>query len=286
LRSDIRNGWEITTEHYSLKTSHSLEKGTETARQLEQFYRSWQLLFLGFLLDDSVLQRLADGKVISLAAQRYQVFLYRDKQDYIACLQGIEPRIALSNGYYFTKTKRAYFFPPSDDMEEFDAETVRKTIFHEGTHQLFQENHFAPKLIPGMRQNFFLVEGIAMFAETFRIEERNGKNYFVFGDRDNDRLAAAEHHLRNEKFYVPFGNLVRMSGEDFQSHPKLAKLYSQAAAMTHFLMFADNGKYRESTVQLLRLIYAGQDKQDSLSTLTGKSYEELDKDYIEFMKAF
>jgi hypothetical protein len=33
----------------------------------------------------------------------------------------------------------------------------------------------------------------------------------------------------------------------------------------------------------LRLIYAGQDKPDSLPVLTGRNYEELDKEYAEFI---
>lgn len=284
IRSDIRNGWEIQTEHYLLKTNHSLEEGVETTRRLEHLHRAWNLLFFHFLYDDESLVKAFQGKLDHVSQPRHQVFLYRDKNDYVACLQGIEPRIAASNGFYFPKIRRAYFFPVSKNMDAHESDIVRKTIYHEGTHQLFQEAKLSSKTIPGVRNNFWIVEGIAMFMETFRIEKRKEKDCYVIGDIRDSRLDAAKFHKTDENFYVPFGNLVRFGVNDFLSHPKLSKLYSQSAAMTHFLMLRENGEKHDRIIQLLKTVYNGSSKIDSLSVLTDSSYNDLDEEYFQFLE--
>jgi hypothetical protein len=61
-------------------------------------------------------------------------------------------------------------------------------------------------------------------------------------------------------------------------------LYSQAAGMTHFLMFYEGGRYRDALVAYLSAVYNGQDDLETLSKLTGSSYSELDKQYRAYMR--
>lgn len=280
LRMEIRNGWHVTSEHYDLLTDHSLEEGVRTVRRLEQLYRAWKLLFFNFLLTDDAIVRMFKGRPVAGMLPRHEVYLYRDKDDYVAGLKTVEPRIAQSSGFYYPRTRRAYFYPVAAGLDEFDAEVIRKTLYHEGTHQLFQEARLVRDM-PGKHNNFWLVEGIAMLMETFRIED--GRS--IVGDPTDIRLEAAYYNKFEEGFYLPVNNLVRLGFVDFQAHPKVTKVYSQSAALTHFLVFHDDGRYRDAVIKLLRLIYSGVDKGDSLSRLTGRSYKELDEEYERFLQA-
>lgn len=278
-RRDMRNGWLVESEHFKLLTNHSLEEGVRMSRRLEHFYRAWKLLFFNYLVSDEILLRLFEGQPGKIAAARCEVFVYRDKEDYVANLQEFEARIAESNGFYHARRKRSYFFPVCETMDEYEADAARKTLYHEAAHQLFQEARATTKT-PASRCNFWLVEGIAMFMETFRIEE----NRYVFGDIEDPRLYAAAYHRLEGNFYIPFQVLVKRSSAEFVEHPRLTSLYSQSAGMTHFLMFAENGRYRDAVILLLRDIYLGKDGINSLSQLTGRTYTELDAEYMDFLK--
>jgi hypothetical protein len=286
LRKDIRNGWQITTEHYDLLTNHSLEEGVRMSRRLEHLYRAWKFLFFNVLLSEEKLAKLFTNQLPTAAKlPRHQVYVFRNKQDYVNYLKeserGFESQLRESNGFYHPLLEKSFFFPVSAGMDEFDADTVRKALYHEGTHQLFQETR-SKSNIPGVRNNFWIVEGIAMFMETFRIEE----NRYVIGNMDDSRLFAAKAHRFDSEylFYVPFEKLVSLGRTEFQTHPKLARLYSQSAGMTHFLMLGENGCYRNATLEFLRQVYAGAARPDTLGKLTEHSYQELDAEYTKFLK--
>jgi len=72
--------------------------------------------------------------------------------------------------------------------------------------------------------------------------------------------------------------------QDIQGHPEIAKLYSQIAAMTSFLIHYDDGRYRDTLVSCLAATYDGSQDPDLLARATGKDYAELDKQYQAFMK--
>jgi hypothetical protein len=133
---------------------------------------------------------------------------------------------------------------------------------------------------PGAKANCWLIEGVALYMETFRHEGDS----FVLGGLIDVRLQAARYHLAKNDFYVPFDRLVRLGVRDIQTHPQIAKLYSQIAAMTSFLVHYDGGRYRDALVNCLRAIYDGSQDPDLLARATGTDYAELDKQYREYMK--
>jgi hypothetical protein len=285
FHADIRNGWQIATEHYDLLTNHSLEEGVRMSRRLEHLYRAWKMLFFNMLLSEEKSAKLFLESLPNISLPRHRVYVFRDKQDYVSFLknleQGFESQLRESNGFYHPQHFISYFFPVSGNMDKFDADTVSKALYHEGTHQLFQEAR--PKSnLPGVRNNFWIVEGIAMFMETFRVEG----NQYKLGNKEDSRLFAAKVHRFDPEyfFYLPFEQTVVLGRNGFQTHSRLARLYSQSAGMTHFLMFYRNGQYRDVVFELLRQVYAGSARQDTLSKLTGRSYQELDQEYTEFLK--
>jgi hypothetical protein len=106
----------------------------------------------------------------------------------------------------------------------------------------------------------------------------------VLGGLNDVRMEAARYHLEKKDFYLPFAKLVRMGVQDVQGHPEIAKLYSQIAGMTNFLVHYDDGRYRDALVTCLTAIYNGSQDPDLLARTTGIGYAELDKQYQDYMK--
>ncbi|MDR1923933.1 MAG: hypothetical protein LBQ66_06130 [Planctomycetaceae bacterium] len=280
-RAKIRDGWKISTPHYEIVTNHSLEEGITKSRELEHLYNAWQFLMIGCLNNDAKIKNLFQKKSQVEQNIRHKVTIYRDKNDYVVDLSKVDSGIAKSNGYYLPRLRQAYFFVVSPEADDLERGAARKVLLHEASHQLFYEPRSTSRTgeLAGSRCNFFLVEGLAMFMETLRIKN----DQYILGDITDERLYAAKYNVQKLNFYVPFAWLAKMGVNEFQSQEELAKYYSQSAAMTHFLIFANDGKYRNAFFKLIRQIHLGIDKPDALAKLTGCSCEELDKQYKKYL---
>jgi len=89
----------------------------------------------------------------------------------------------------------------------------------------------------------------------------------------------------DDGYYVPLAQLVAWGKDDLQRQPELAKIYSQSAGLTAFLMDADAARYREPLVRYLQAVYAGRDDQQTLAAQAGRSYGELDAEYRELIES-
>ena len=247
----------ILTEHYDI-TAFRSEDGILAGERLEHLFQVWQLL-------SAEVHTEAENEP---AQRRHRVILYRDKQEYAANLQRLEPNIERTNGYYSAPRKTAYFFS-----------TDTKILFHEGTHQILMEHFFREKA-PQFRNNFWVVEGMALFMETLKIEEERYK----IGDILNNRLYAAKKYQFEQNYNVPIRKLTAMSPVEMQVSADIAKIYSQSATLVHWLMFAEEGRFRKPLFELLRRTYLDSVTPETLSELTGLSYDELDKKYVELLK--
>ncbi|MDR3110274.1 MAG: hypothetical protein LBU65_11405 [Planctomycetaceae bacterium] len=293
-RHDIRNGWDIASEHFILRTSCGLEEGVKMSRRLEDFYRCWSLMFYRVYKNDSQLSReikaAITGKQPPAKRTRHSVYVYRDKAEYIANLREIEPQVEATLGFYYPERKRSYFFQPdAATTDEYEYRHIVNTLLHEATHQLFQET-LGSRVMPGQKNNFWLFEGVATYMESFK---RDG-DYYVLGGFDCDWMLAARYRFNKSKFYLPFEQITKMGQDGFQDFgitsktgfepsEKLRMLYSQSSGITHFLMHTENGRFREPTIQLLRRLYHGEEQPDSLSKLTGVTYKELDAKYKKYI---
>jgi hypothetical protein len=272
LHKDIRSGWEIESEHYSIRTDHSIESAVALGVKLDSLNRLWQQMFVRYYASEAHVAGLFDTRA---QIQRpdpplLNVVYFRDEDDYVRSLQGVLPGVDKSLGVYVEKTHTAYFFGNNKYGD--------RTTYHEATHQLFQQSRrVSPEV--GRKANFWICEGIAMFMETLHEED----GCYVLGGLDDVRLKAARYHLVKGDYFVPFGQLTRYGMERIQQDPKIAALYSQMAAMANFLVFYDNGRYRDALVDYLIAVYTGRDTPATLAELTGTGYAELDKQYKEYM---
>ena len=182
------------------------------------------------------------------------------------------PNIEVSIGAYVEQTGRAFFFPDEKDGQ--------RTLYHEATHQLFHESRPVVGGV-GRKVNFWIVEGIALFMESLRQED----GYYVLGGFDDDRLHAAKYRLMRDHFYIPLSEFTTYGMNRIQKDPRIGTLYSQAAGLTHFLVFFEGGRYRDALVSYLVAVYTGRNNRDTLRRLTGVAdYEELDRQYRKFIE--
>jgi hypothetical protein len=272
LCREIDRGWEVVTEHYSVRTNHSLEEGVRLATRLERLYRAWQQLFVLYYASETQIGRwLEGGTPETRTPRRHQVVYFRNRDEYNAALRKVQPRIEITTGFYETDTRKAYFFagPEQDDS----------ILYHEATHQLFSEIRNSRSFI-GQQGNFWIVEGIACYMES--LVERDG--YCLLGGSAAARLRDAQFRLVEDQFFVPLAELVTLSMQGLQRDERIVKLYSESSGMTYFLMHADGGRYRDAVVDYLIAIYTGRDRPNTLAERTGASYTELDRQYREFIE--
>jgi len=249
----------MLTAHYNIMAS--LRDNSELVGQrLEHLCHVWEWLGTEFIKE-------AKKKP---APQRHRVILYRNHQEYTLHLFRIDPRIAQTNGFYYAPRKTAYFFS-----------TEAKILFHEGTHQILAERVFHEKK-PVFHNNFWVVEGIALFMETLKVKDK----HYTIGDILANRLYSAKRYRFEQGHKLPIQKLVAMSASEIQSQPRdeLQRIYSQSATLVHWLMFAEEGRYRPALFELLRQTYHDSATAETLSKLTGLSYDKLDEQYEEFLK--
>jgi len=275
LHSHINSGWQVATAHYTVQTNHSLEAGVELGRQLESLYGVWKQLYIRFYATEEQVAALFGGpkrrsRPIQLS-RRHSVVFFRDRDNYNRSLLPAFPTIEISVGLYVDSPPRAYFFAGEDYQ--------RRNMHHEATHQLFHESRpVAPNV--GRENNFWIVEGIAMYMESLREED----GYYVLGGFDDVRMQDACGRLLDDDFYVPLSEITTYGMERVQSDERVATLYSQFAGLTHFLIHYDSGRYRDALVAYLVAVYSGRADANTLARITSTSYPELDQQYREFME--
>ena len=134
---NIRSGWEIQTEHYTIRTDHSMEAGVGLGVKLENLYRVWQQIFIRYYANEAYVTGLFNGHATGQAAHgpephHFSVVYFRDREEYNRSLGRDEPKIEMSLGDYIPKKRTAYFFAGKDSDE--------RTVYHEATHQLFYQS--------------------------------------------------------------------------------------------------------------------------------------------------
>jgi hypothetical protein len=279
-RQEIADGWSIRTDHFLVRTNHSLEAAAELAGRLERLHQLWRQLFARFYLSDREVRELfAGNRPPRRQRQPMRVYYYRTKSEYVSALAKRQPRIAETLGIYFDVEKEAHFYG-SDDQ---DATLSLATLQHEAVHQMFQESRPAARNI-GALANTWIVEGIATYFESLRERrDESGNLYYTIGEADAGRLPAARERVLRDNFYVPLSQLTQFGKDELQRQPELAKLYTQSAGLATFLMDGEAGRFREPLVRYLTEIYAGRDDARTLATVTGVSLEDLDAGYRRFL---
>ncbi len=256
FRWPARSFQRLETDHFSIATNQSAAAAVELGRLLEDLYCVWRQLFHPTREEGS--------------RRKHRVVLFRDREEYIAALRPLERQIDLTLGVYLDGPETSYFFgPPSESAA---------TICHEATHQLFREC-LGSSPAAGREGNFWAIEGVALYLES----AVPGEAYWSLGGFEADRLQFARYRALNEKFHLPLAELVQLGRSDLQGHAEIRELYSESAGLAHFFMHGREGAYREAFNAYLGRVYSLRDRPDTLTTLCGAEYAELDRQYLEFL---
>ncbi len=295
LRRDFRNAWEIRSEHFLVRTNVSREAGVEVSSRLEAFYDWLTGSFPAFFESPAALrQRFEKAHVRRRSGPRSEpmkVMYFATREEYERRTRGYVPPGIETYGLYWQPDSTAYFFYNPDDPD-------MDTICHEATHQILdlhtrrarvtaaralarQRRRPSEEWILGRQSEFWIIEGLACYLESFRIVD----GQVTVGDPTHVRIEAARVRLLRDQFYVPLETFCRLGKDAFQQHPQRSRLYSQASGVTHFLMHYDQGRYRDALVTLLSSVYQPDARrplhQPSLAEITGVSFAELDRQYRE-----
>jgi hypothetical protein len=263
--------WQIESAHFQIATDHSPETGIEMARRLEEFHSFWEQVLFEYWSNRATLREHFAGSVVKPPSQRkHRVVLFRDRQEYVQRLSAAEPQIAVTLGYYRKANQTAYFYAGD--------ETLLSVWYHEATHQLFQERGM-PIADVGEKWNFWAVEAVALYFESLT---KNG-GAFTLGGFDADRIQFARSRILGGEPQMPLEQLVRLGREDLQRHSEIRRLYSQCAALAHFFMDFDRGRYREKFVMYLAEVYLGTDSPTSMFERLQVEPEELERQLRSFL---
>jgi len=257
LRRNFANGWVIESENFKVKTNVSLEVGVQLSQRLEIFNAWLQQNFAAFFDTPQTLQdRIESASLRSSNRKKKQleVYYYATREEYQKQVEGKVPPNLETNGLYWEDDQRSYFFDNPDKIGF-------STLYHEATHQILdmatrdarniaakvrglklkQRPPYRWKL--GENSNFWVLEGIACYFESFDIENGHvsvGNPEYVRFDTACQRIVNPQH-----AFYVPSQTFMQLGQQDFQHHPQISQLYTQGAGFAHFLMHYEDGLYRD-----------------------------------------
>ena len=272
----IADGWQVRTDHFRVVTNHSREEAARLAVRLEMLYHVWQQQFGDFFLKpETLMKRFAGKEASGYRGKPFQVVYYKTREEYNQTLRRQQPQIDMTLGIYFDTTRTTHFFSgPEQDVG---------TIYHESVHQFFQESKRAARNV-GALCNAWALEGVACYFESL-LEHRDVRegHYVTLGTPRAGRLPAAVHRRLVDDYYVPLAKLSALGMTDLQERQDIARLYSQSAGLATFFMHYEGGRYRSALVELLHLIYTGRDEPDTLAEVTGQSFEQLDRQYREYL---
>ena len=264
----------LDTPHFHIATNHTKSEALEAGRELENLHTLWrQIFFRYWSTPEALAARLAGGNQ-PLAPPRpakMQVVLFKNRQEYTAKLSQVERLAAATLGYYSSESKVAYFFAGDT--------SVYPTWYHEAAHQLFQESVPGAVALPGADRNFWALEGAALYMESLARHD----GCWTAGGCEADRLQLARYRALSGDFLVPMQRLSAMGRAALQQDADLRKLYSQSAGLAHFLIDGAEGRHREAFVDLLAVIYRGEDLPDYLAKATAEPLAALDEQYLKFL---
>ncbi len=262
-----------STAHFQI-ASRGTDVETEfLARSLERWHDVWRQVFFEYHSQSTVLENWLNGKGSQSAPRRkFKVVFFGDKDDYVAGLSRTVPGVEASTGYYSDQEETSYFFA-SDDR------TIHDTWRHEMSHQMLQESRRSI-ISPFQDEFLWLGEGIAMYFESLA----DFGDYVTLGGFDTRRVQYARLRRIKEQFHIPLEQLSKMNRVEFQSQADLAKIYSQSAGVAHYLMNANQGQWQPRLIDFLQLSYQGKLKSGSFEKIIGKTFDEIDAGYAEFLK--
>ena len=287
-KNDLKNGWQIHTEHFDIYSNVPLSEVIAFGRHLETFHQLFGSVMADVIGPEQLplAQRLKNPKLQPSVATRpkHQVYYFATREEYaqhLAPLLGARARQSL--GIYFPRKEspppfggKSFFF--NDVGGQLD---VTATLYHEVSHQLLFESAGADDYARNVG-NYWVFEGLGTYFETVTPAPDGS---IRVGGLVGPRIAQAKQRLVDGGELVPLEFFVAMGQAAFQGKEGdnvIYLHYAEAMALAVFLMQANEGRYREPFLDYARDAYKGQFRRKAGRTLEDR----VDRPYLDLQREF
>jgi hypothetical protein len=247
----------IQTPHFLIASQAPSKVAGEVADICEQAFCLWQQCFFGYWSSPERLQARWNGQDQPLAnTPRFQLVLFKNRDEYVRALKSAETNIEVSTGYYNPSLHCSFFY--------WGDPRSATTLRHELVHQFFQEFARTNVALDADQQtDIWVVEGIAMYIESATNLGGVGCDVFEVGGWDSPRLQAARYRRMHDEFWIPWEELRSEIGQRLRKRSDIKFFYSQAAGLTHLWMDS-SPETRQALLDYIDSVYAGQPDESLL----------------------
>ncbi len=286
-RREFSQGWEISTEHFQIKTNVPLSEAISFGRSLETLHEVFESLFADVIGENTSLARRfkSSTAVGEPKVEPHYVSYFAARDEYISTVRPFQgDTVDESLGIYIRASKgrkrgHAYFFREVNGQLD-----VTATLHHEVSHQLLFESGVAgPNDYLRNVGNYWVFEGLGTYFETLTFT-KNGD--VEIGGLVGPRLAEARKSFEKEGTLVPLAAFIRFDQDHF-NRGDIFKHYQQANALATFLMSARDGTYREGFLDYVRDACKGALKRTSGKSLedrVDRSASDLEKELFAYLR--
>jgi tetratricopeptide (TPR) repeat protein len=242
---------QVHTDHFTVITDASERQGRHVAGQLERM--------------QAVFSRLIPNAHADTGAP-IVVLALKDRKDF----QALQPASYLGknqmqlSGLFIRAPDKSYILLRLDDTGN---EHAFSTVYHEYTHYILRHATFIP---------LWLNEGLAEFYQNTDIDEREVR----FGQPSVDDIL----FLRQQKL-LPLPTLlaVDQSSPYYHDEQKGSIFYSEAWALTHFIIINDRANHTDRLTDYMRLVAASHDPVKAAVQAFGdlKKLQQALENYVE-----
>ncbi|MBX6314572.1 MAG: DUF1570 domain-containing protein [Isosphaeraceae bacterium] len=291
-RSSWNPPWQISTApHFEIQTNVPLAEGVAFGRRLEALYDLFFALFADVIGRKNLpLARRFDGASpeATRPIKKHQVWYFASKEEYVAFFRDVLHRDEhLSLGYYMPSREAAPLRRPPRSYFYRDLQhpgDVMATLFHEASHQLLFESA-GPSTFESNAGNYWVWEGLGTYFEAVAPQPDGTLSY---GSLEGTEFVRKRIGVLGRESILPVRSLVALSKARFHEQPDVYRNYAEALALTIFLMHYDGGRYRKGFLDYVEDAYHGRLRPGSSRSLKSRlnisSYEELDRQFLDFLK--
>ncbi len=246
---DWRDAWVLETTHWSLRSNLPLAEALRAILDLENAYRAWYGLFAAEL---EFLHR----------PEPMRAQIHADAASF--------PESSGSAGFY-DRDARTLFVNASKGLDA-------GLMVHEAVHMLLDATSAWDR---GARGSIpaWLDEGLAEYVRATLTGRRGRLAY----DPSGINVLSMRAHAHAKRPY-DLSRVLNFGPGDFAASSRQDLKYAQAYTFVHFLIEAENGRWREPFFEFLRSAWRGQGSSTDLEKVLGAKAEAIEKAWIPWVE--